>query len=144
MLNENENQEIEIEVLPFAKAELVRLMKKNLDCDKMIRERVKVEMNKFLYDVLKDVCIEMNKNPYSVIELDMFEKAVYPYTNIKEINEEKKRILAHLDAIKSDCDVLSAYVKKTLKISEDEEEDEFIPLTGRVKALKKISKDDYY
>ena len=36
------------EKLPFAKAEVVRLMKENLDDDKMIRERVKVEMNKFL------------------------------------------------------------------------------------------------
>ena len=33
------------EKLPFAKAEVVRLMKENLDDDKMIRERVKVEMN---------------------------------------------------------------------------------------------------
>ena len=43
----------EEEKLPFAKAEVVRLMKENLDDDKMIRERVKVEMNKFLGDVLK-------------------------------------------------------------------------------------------
>ena len=44
------------EKLPFAKAEVVRLMKENLDDDKMIRERVKVEMNKFLGDVLVNVC----------------------------------------------------------------------------------------
>ena len=40
------------EKLPFAKAEVVRLMKENLDDDKMIRERVKVEINKFLGDVI--------------------------------------------------------------------------------------------
>ena len=45
------------EKLPFAKAEVVRLMKENLDDDKMIRERVKVEMNKFLGEVLKNVCL---------------------------------------------------------------------------------------
>ena len=45
----------EEEKLPFAKAEVVRLMKENLDDDKMIRERVKVEMNKFLGEVLKNV-----------------------------------------------------------------------------------------
>ena len=43
----------EEEKLPFAKAEVVRLMKENLDDDKMIRERVKVEMNKFLGEELK-------------------------------------------------------------------------------------------
>ena len=46
----------EDEKLPFAKAEVVRLMKENLDDDKMIRERVKVEMNIFLGEVLKNVC----------------------------------------------------------------------------------------
>ena len=48
------------EKLPFAKAEVVRLMKENLDDDKMIRERVKVEMNKFLGEVLKNVCKQLN------------------------------------------------------------------------------------
>ena len=145
MLNDKSNQEndeFEIEILPFAKAELVRLMKMNLDSDKMIRERVKVEMNKFLYEVLKEVCHELNKYPYTTIEYEMFEEAVYPYTNIRKVNEEKRRIIAHLDAIKADCDVLSAYVKKTLKIK-DEEEDDFIPLAGRVKALRIIRNDEF-
>ena len=145
MLNDKSNQEndeFEIEILPFAKAELVRLMKMNLDSDKMIRERVKVEMNKFLYEVLKEVCYELNKYPYTTIEYEMFEEAVYPYTNIRKVNEEKRRIIAHLDAIKADCDVLSAYVKKTLKIKDDEEDD-FIPLTGRVKALRIIRNDEF-
>ncbi len=145
MLNDKSNQEndeFEIEILPFAKAELVRLMKMNLDSDKMIRERVKVEMNKFLYEVLKEVCYELNKYPYTTIEYEMFEEAVYPYTNIRKVNEEKRRIIAHLDAIKADCDVLSAYVKKTLKIKDDEEDD-FIPLAGRVKALRIIRNDEF-
>ena len=56
--------EDEKEDLPFAKAEVVRLMKENLDDDKMIRERVKVEMNKFLGDVLKNVCQQLNEYVY--------------------------------------------------------------------------------
>ena len=35
------------EKLPFAYAEVVRLMKKELDDGKLIREQVKIEMNKF-------------------------------------------------------------------------------------------------
>ena len=101
-------------------------------------------MNRFLYHILQDVCFEMNKQPYTVIEYEMFEEAIYPNLHVKEINQEKKRILAHLDAIKSDCEVLSAYVKKTLKINDSRDEDDFIPLTGRVKAIKKISKKEDY
>lgn len=114
------------EKLPFAKAEVVRLMKENLDDDKMIRERVKVEMNKFLGEVLKNVCKQLNDYPYSTVEYEMLKESTYPYTNIERINEEKIRILKHLDAIKADCDALSMDVKATLKINDkpNQEEDE--------------------
>ena len=44
-----ENIETEEINLPFAKAEVVRLMKENLDEDKMIRERVKAEVHNFRF-----------------------------------------------------------------------------------------------
>lgn len=119
--------EEEKEDLPFAKAEVVRLMKENLDDDKMIRERVKVEMNKFLGDVLKNVCQQLNEYPYTTIEYEMLKESIYPYTNIKRINQEKERILLHLEAIKADCNALSMDVQKTLKLKDVIEEDEFTP-----------------
>ena len=125
-----EFQEEEDDDLPFAKAEVVRLMKQNLDSDKMIRERVKVEMNKFLGDVLKNVCKQLNDYPYTTIEYEMLKESTYPYTNITRINQEKERILLHLDAIKADCDALSMDVRKTLKLKDVVEEDDFTPLTS--------------
>ena len=119
--------EDEKEDLPFAKAEVVRLMKENLDDDKMIRERVKVEMNKFLGDVLKNVCQQLNEYPYTTIEYEMLKESIYPYTNIKRINQEKERILLHLEAIKADCNALSMDVQKTLKLKDVIEEDECTP-----------------
>jgi histone H3/H4 len=119
-----ENEEIleeETEDLPFAKAEVVRLMKENLDNDKMIRERVKVEMNKFLGQILENVCKQLNEYPYTTIEYEMLKESIYPYKNIERINEEKERILKHLDAIKADCDALSLDVRRTLKIKEVED-----------------------
>ena len=124
-LQDNEgNEEIpeeETEDLPFAKAEVVRLMKQNLDSDKMIRERVKVEMNKFLGQILENVCNQLNEYPYTTIEYEMLKESIYPYKNIERINEEKERILKHLDAIKADCDALSLDVRRTLKIKEVED-----------------------
>jgi hypothetical protein len=113
------------EGLPFAKAEVVRLMKQNLDSDKMIRERVKVEMNRFLGEVLENVCKQLNEYPYTTIEYEMLKESIYPYKNIKRINEEKLRILKHLEAIRADCDALSMDVKKTLKLKDVDEEDTF-------------------
>ena len=115
----------EEEKLPFAKAEVVRLMKENLDDDKMIRERVKVEMNNFLYSVLKNVCEQLNDYPYTTIEYEMFKECTYPYTNITRINQEKERILLHLEAIKADCNALAMDVQKTLKLKDVVEEDTF-------------------
>ncbi|KZX12024.1 hypothetical protein MBFIL_12560 [Methanobrevibacter filiformis] len=121
---ESEDEEEEdSESLPFAKAEVVRLMKQNLDSDKMIRERVKVEMNNFLGDVLKNVCKQLNEYPYTTIEYEMLKESIYPYTNIKRINQEKERILLHLEAIKADCNALSMDVQKTLKLKDVVEED---------------------
>lgn len=116
----------EEEKLPFAKAEVYRLMKDNLDSDKIIRERVKVEMNKFLGEVLKNVCKQLNDYPYTTIEYEMLKESIYPYTNIERINQEKERILLHLDAIKADCDALAVDVQKTMKLKDVAEENIFV------------------
>ena len=125
-IDEYSEEELDDESLPFAKAEVVRLMKQNLDSDKMIRERVKVEMNKFLGDVLKSVCKQLNDYPYTTIEYEMLKESIYPYTNIERINQEKERILLHLEAIKADCNALAMDVKRTLKEKDVVEEDDFI------------------
>ena len=118
------------EKLPFAKAEVVRLMKENLDDDKMIRERVKVEMNKFLGEVLKNVCKQLNDYPYTTIEYEMLKESTYPYTHIERINQEKERILLHLEAIKADCNALAMDVQKTLKLKDVVEEDSFVSFSA--------------
>ncbi|MEJ8543022.1 hypothetical protein U2150_05910 [Methanothermobacter wolfeii] len=117
----NENEE-ETEELPFAKAEVVRLMKQHLDSDKMIRERVKVEMNKFLGEILERVCKQLNQYPYSTVEYEMLKECIYPYKNIDRINQEKERLLAHLEAIKADCDAMGMDIKRTLKLRDVDEE----------------------
>lgn len=128
-LKENEKEE-----LPFARAEVLRLMKENLSSDKQIRERVKVEMNKFLYSIVEEVCRELDKYPYVTIDYEMFKECIYPYTNIKQINQERMRILAHLNAIKSDCDALSMDVEKTLKLNDgNNDKDDFRPMTSEAK-----------
>ena len=123
--NFEEIAEEDDEKLPFAKAEVVRLMKENLDDDKMIRERVKVEMNIFLGEVLKNVCKQLNEYPYTTIEYEMLKESIYPYTNIERINQEKERILLHLEAIKADCNALAMDVQRTLKLKDVAEEDTF-------------------
>lgn len=116
---------IKEEKLPFAKNEIYRLMKENLDSDKMIRDQVKVEMNRFLYSILVSVCKQLNEYPYTTIEHEMLKECIYPYANIERINEEKQRILVHLNAIKADCDALAMDVEKSMKLKDTVEVDSF-------------------
>lgn len=116
--------------LPFAKNEVYRLMKLNLDSDRMIKDRVKVEMNRFLYSILVNVCRQLNEYPYTTIDYEMFKECIYPYTNIEKINEEKQRILMHLDAIKADCDALAMDVERSLKLKDTVEKDSFADFTA--------------
>jgi hypothetical protein len=118
------------EKLPFAKNEVYRLMKLNLDSDRMIKDRVKVEMNRFLYSILVNVCRQLNEYPYTTIDYEMFKECIYPYTNLEKINEEKQRILMHLDAIKADCDALAMDVERSLKLKDTFEKDSFADFTA--------------
>ena len=118
------------EKLPFAKAEVVKLMKRNLDDDKMIREQVKVEMNKFLGRILENVCAQLNEYPYTTVDYEMLKECIYPYNSIERINKEKERILLHLEAIKADCDALSMDVQRTMKLKDVIEEDTFVSFSA--------------
>ncbi len=125
-VNQNQNVSVESEKLPFAKNEIYRLMRQNLDDDKMIRDQVKVEMNRFLYSILVNVCRRLNEYSYTTIEHEMLKECIYPYTNIERINEEKQKILVHLNAIKADCDALAMDVEKSLRLKDTTEKDSII------------------
>lgn len=103
----------------FAKAEVTRLMKDHLGKDKMVSERVKVEMNVFLSDILKEVCAELDKYPYTVIDYSMLKECIQPYTDKDKLREERRRLIKHLEAIKGDCDLMMLDIKNTLGDDED-------------------------
>ena len=104
--------------LAFPTAAVVREMKRYIAKDKMIRKEVKVAMNKFLADIVKDISQSIDKFPYSVVDYRMFEDAIKPYKRVKDLQGEKRRLVAHLDSIIEDC----ASVKRDLDIKFGNEE----------------------
>jgi histone H3/H4 len=105
-ITEDDVSDEEQEKLPFANAEIVRLMKQSLAPDKMIRKEVKVAMNKFLEKVLGKICERLDKYPYVMMEYSMFKEAVRPYENMDQWELEKQRVVKYLEKIKADCDHL--------------------------------------
>ena len=103
---EEEISEEEAEKLPFPTAAIVRLMKSQMDGEKMIKKEVKIAMNRWLGNLCSNVSKEMNKFPYVMMHLHEFQKATETYSNLESFQKEKERILSHLDAIKKDIEKL--------------------------------------
>lgn len=115
-IDEKEEEKLK---LPFPTAAVVRLMKANLDNEKMIKKEVKIAMNKWLGKLCESVSKEMNKFPYVTMHLNEFKEAIRVYEDLENFGKEKKRILAHLDAMKKDIERLE---RDLGKVEEDAEE----------------------
>lgn len=92
--------------LPFPTAAVVRIMKANMDSEKMIKTDVKIAMNKWLGDMCARVSREMNKFPYVMMHLNELNEGKRIYEDMDSFDKEKKRILAHFDAMKKDIERL--------------------------------------
>lgn len=92
--------------LPFPTAAVMRIMKSNMDSEKMIRKEVKVNMNKWLGQMCSEVSKQMNKFPYVMMHLNEFNEAKRVYEDLENFQKEKDRILAHFEAIKCDIEKL--------------------------------------
>jgi glutaredoxin 2 len=94
------------ERLAFPEAAIVRVIRANLDKEKMIKKEVKIAMNKWLEKICANVAKEMNKIPYVMISLNEFKQSISVYETLENFENEKQRILAHLDAMKKDIERL--------------------------------------
>jgi hypothetical protein len=92
--------------LAFPEAAVVRVMKRFLDKEKMIKKETKIMMNKWLESMCADVSKTMNKFPYVMMTKSEFKEGTRVYDHLKNFDKEKKRILAHLDAMKKDIEKL--------------------------------------
>ena len=102
--------------LPFPTAPIVRLMRKHLDKDKLIKKEVKNEMNKWLGNLCEKVTKNMNERPYTTVDLNTFKEAIKLYRDLEDMEKEKDRVVAHLEKIKHDCDALIRDLDRKFKV----------------------------
>lgn len=111
-----EQQKKEIENLPFPMATITNMIRKNITKGKQIKGRVKIEMNKWLGQIVRDVSKRMDRNPYTYIDYAMFKEAIEVYDKLEDIAQEKERILAYLERMKKDVELLEREVGKKFEI----------------------------
>ena len=104
------------ESLLLPMAPIVRLMKKNLDKEKLIKKTVKVEMNEWLAQMCEIVTKKMNQAPYASVDLHTFKDAIKIYNDVDHMEKDKQRIIISLEKIKQDCDALIRDLDRKLKI----------------------------
>ena len=76
----------------FGKYTILRVMKENLPSDITIKNDVKEGMEKFLENIVKTICNNIDTT-ITVIDINMFNEAIKPYT---QIEENKKTDEKHL------------------------------------------------
>ena len=92
--------------LPYPTAAIMRILKANMDSEKMVKKEVKIALNKWLGEVTAQVAREVNKFPYVMLHMHELQKAIEPYENLEKFQEEKALILSHLEAIRKDVERL--------------------------------------
>ena len=119
--NEDEVLEKELENeerLPFPNARVVAIMKEALDKDKMIRARVKKEMNEWLGKMCKRVAKDMNKSPYTVIEAGDLHQAIRKYETLEQIAKEKERLVSAMNRVIQDAQMLISDIERSWEVEE--------------------------
>lgn len=104
------------ERLPFPNARVVAIMRSQLDKEKIIRARVKIEMNEWLGEMCKRISREMNKTPYSVIEVSDFQRAIKKYEQLEEIAKQKERLIVAMQRIIQDAQVLISDIERSFDV----------------------------
>lgn len=104
------------ERLPFPNARVVAIMKSELDKGKLVRARVKKEMNEWLGELCKRVTRDMNKSPYSVIEAGDLHRAIKKYEQLEEVAKQKERLVVAMQRIIQDCQMLISEIERSFDV----------------------------
>lgn len=112
---EEQKEEMPQEKLPFPKATIVNMIRKNIKPGKQIKGRVKDEMNLWLGRLVEKIAKRMDAHPYTYVDYEMFKEAVSIYEQMEEIEAERERIIKYLEKIKADCESLEREVDRKFK-----------------------------
>ncbi len=115
--NETREDVFEEGKLPFPKATITKLVRKNISKGKQIKGTVKDEMNLWVAKMVERIASKMNSKPYTFVNYDMLKEAIAPYENIKDINSQRTDLTKKINLIKKECDSIILKIDEDSKVS---------------------------
>ncbi len=115
--------------LPFPRATITKIVRKNIKPGKQIKGTVKDEMNLWVAKMIERIARKMNSQPYTFVNYDMLKEAIGPYENIQGINKEREDLLKKIHVIKKECDSIINFIDESnkLKVGALSQEEEKLP-----------------
>ena len=101
--------------LPFPRATITNLVRKNVSKGKQIKGTVKDEMNLWVANMIEIIAGKMNSQPYTFVNYDMLKDAIAPYEEIADINSQRTDLTKHISKIKEECNALINKIDKADK-----------------------------
>ncbi|NMA44461.1 MAG: hypothetical protein GX950_01450 [Candidatus Diapherotrites archaeon] len=117
-----ENEEVAVDSgagaenkLPFPRATITNLIRKNVSKGKQIKGTVKDEMNIWVDSLIEKITKKMDSQPYTFVNYDMLKEAIGPYEGMKNLNEQRVELLTKINSIKTQCDEVIAKIDSDAK-----------------------------
>ncbi|MBI5765607.1 hypothetical protein HZA71_00060, partial [Candidatus Falkowbacteria bacterium] len=101
--------------LPFPRATIVNMLRKNLAKGKHIKGQVKDELNLWLAKMIERLGAKMNAQPYTFASYEMLKESIAPFEFIQDVETEKTELAQKLQGIKDGCDSIINYLDETSK-----------------------------
>lgn len=101
--------------LPFPRATITNLIRKNVSKGKQIKGTVKDEMNLWVASLIEKITKKMDSQPYTYVNYEMLKEAVGPYEGMKNLNEQRTELLTKINLIKTQCDEVIAKIDTDAK-----------------------------
>ncbi|MFA5126121.1 MAG: hypothetical protein WC462_03915 [archaeon] len=114
-LSEEKSIEISDDKLPFPRATITKLVRKNVSKGKQIKGSVKDEMNLWVASMVERIAKKMNSQPYTFVNYEMLKEAVAPYEDIQGINKQREQLVKKINAIKTECDTVINQIDSEIK-----------------------------
>lgn len=101
--------------LPFPRATITNLIRKNVSKGKQIKGTVKDEMNLWVASLIEKITKKMDSQPYTYVNYEMLKEAVGPYEGMKNLNEQRTELLTKINLIKTQCDEVISKIDSDAK-----------------------------